>query len=98
MTFKSKDGQFTGYGLFAAVSYDEGKTWPDRRLLTPGGPAREVSTMNRGMFTLSDTMAEPRGYLSITQTRDGRLQLITSGNHYVINLAWIKTLPAAPQK
>ena len=39
LVFKSKDSEFTGYGLFAAVSYDEGKTWPDRRLITPGGPA-----------------------------------------------------------
>ena len=42
-----------GYGLFAAVSYDEGKTWPDRRLITPGGPAREVNTINRGTYTAS---------------------------------------------
>ncbi len=98
MTFKSVDGEFTGYGLFAAVSYDEGKTWPDRRLITPGGPAREVSTINRGTFTLSDTMAEPQGYLAITQTRDGRLQLLTSKNHYVFNLAWIKQLPPTPKK
>ena len=96
MTFKSKGRQFTGYGLFTAVSYDEGKTWPDRRLITPGGPAREVNTINRAMFTLSDTMAEPQGYLSITQTRDGRLQLITSKNHYVFNLTWVKQLPPAP--
>jgi formylglycine-generating enzyme required for sulfatase activity len=98
MTFKSKGGPFTGYGLFAALSYDEGKTWPDRRLITPGGPKREAGTMNHGVFTLSDTMAEPRGYLSITQTRDGRLQLITSGNHYVFNLAWLKQLPPAPNQ
>jgi hypothetical protein len=98
MTLKSKDGEFTGYGLFAAVSYDEGKTWPDRRLITSGGPAREVSTINRGMFTMSETMAEPQGYLAITQTRDGRLQLLTSKNHYVFNLAWVKQLPPAPKK
>ncbi len=98
MTLRSKDGEFTGYGLFAAVSYDEGKTWPDRRLITPGGPAREVSTINRGMFTMSDTMAEPQGYLAVTQSRDGRAQLITSKNHYVFNLAWIKQLPSAPKK
>jgi formylglycine-generating enzyme required for sulfatase activity len=98
MTFKSKEGQFTGYGLFAALSYDEGKTWPDRRLITPGGPKREAATMNHGVFTLSATMAEPKGYLSITQTRDARLQLITSGNHYVFNLAWIKQLPSAPNQ
>ena len=54
--------------------------------------------MNNGAFTLSGTMAEPRGYLSITQTRDSRLQLLTSGNHYVFNLAWIKALPPEPKK
>jgi hypothetical protein len=98
MTFRSKDGEFTGYGLFAAVSYDEGKTWPDRRLITPGGPAREVSTINQGMFTMSDTIAEPQGYLAVTQSRDGRVQLITSKNHYVFNLAWIKAPAPEPKK
>jgi hypothetical protein len=98
LVFKSKDGEFTGYGLFATVSYDEGKTWPDRRLITPGGPAREVNTINRGMFTMSDTMAEPQGYLAITQTRDHRIQLLTSKNHYVFNLAWIKAPAPAPKK
>jgi hypothetical protein len=98
MTFKSKDGEFTGYGLFAAVSYNEGKTWPDRRLITPGGLAREVNTINRGMFTMSDTMAEPQGYLTVTQSRDGCAQLLTSKNHYVFNLAWLKQLPPAPKK
>ena len=97
IAFRSKDGEFTGFGLFAAVSYDEGKTWPDRRLITPGGPARQVNTINKAMFTMSDTMAEPQGYLAITQSRDGRLQLITSKNHYSFNLAWIKQLPSAPR-
>ena len=98
LAFKSTVGDYTGYGLFAAVSYDEGKTWPDRRLITPGGPAHDVSTINRGTFTLSDTMAEPQGYLAITQTRDGNIQLLTSRNHYVFNLAWIKAVPPAPKK
>jgi hypothetical protein len=40
------------------------------------------------------SVGEPAG--PITQTRDGRLQLITSGNHYVFNLAWLKQLPPAP--
>ena len=98
LVFKSKDSEFTGYGLFAAVSYDEGKTWPDRRLITPCGPIREVNTINRSTFTLSDTMAEPQGYLAITQTRDHRIQLITSKNHYAFNIAWLKQLPSAPKQ
>ena len=93
MTFKSKTGEFTGYGMFAAVSFDDGKTWPVRRLLTPGGKEQSINMIDRGMCTLSDTMAEPCGYLAATQTRDGKIQLITSKNHYVFNLSWLKALP-----
>jgi len=82
LTFKSVGGDYIGIGLYAAVSYDEGKTWPDRRLIAPEGR----------------TTADINGYLAITQTRDGRIQLITSQNHYVFNLDWIKALPAAPKK
>jgi hypothetical protein len=67
-------------------------------LITPGGPARQVNTINKAMFTMSDTMAEPQGYLAITQSRDGRLHLITSKNHYIFNLAWVKQLPHAPRQ
>jgi hypothetical protein len=82
LTFKSVGGDYTGYGLYAAVSYDEGKTWPDLRLIAPEGK----------------TAADINGYLAITQTRDGRIQLITSKDHYAFNLAWIKQLPPAPKK
>ena len=35
MTFTDKDGkEYTGPGMFAALSFDEGATWPVRRLLT----------------------------------------------------------------
>lgn len=98
LTFKSAAGDFTGYGLYAAVSYDEGRTWPDRRLLTPGGPLRAAEPGTHVKFQVSDTLAEPTGYLAITQSRDGRIQLVTSQNHYVFNLAWIKTLPLAPER
>jgi len=97
LPFKAADGrEFTGYGLFAAVSYDDGQTWPFRRLVTPGGTERTVPMIDRGEFVLSDTSAEPLGYLAVTQTRDDYVQLLTSKNHYVFNLAWLKTLPPAP--
>jgi len=99
LSFKAANGvEFTGYGLFAALSFDEGRTWPVRKLLTPGGKARTVSMVDRSEFTLSDTLSEPCGYLAATQTRDGNVQLITSKNHYVFNLAWLKALPTAPGK
>jgi formylglycine-generating enzyme len=97
MTFKADDGtEFNGFGLFAAISFDDGKTWPLKRLITPGGKAHEEPSIDRGMFTVSDTMAESAGYLSGTQTRDGNIQLISSKNHYVFNLAWLKQAPPAP--
>lgn len=98
MSFKAAEGsEFTGYGLFAAVSWDEGKTWPVQRLITPGGKAREVNTIDRVRFTMSDTMAEPCGYLAAVQARNGAIHLITSKNHYTFNLAWLKALPTKPQ-
>ena len=98
LTFKSTSGDYTGYGLFAAVSYDDGKTWPDRRLLTPGGPERKWITKERTPFLISDTLAEPTSYLAAIQSRDGNIQLVTSRNHYVFNLAWIKAPAPAPKK
>jgi formylglycine-generating enzyme required for sulfatase activity len=99
LDFKAADGsEFKGYGLFAAVSFDEGKTWPIKRLVTPGGEARTVPGVDRNEFTLSDTMAEPSGYLSVCQTRDDLIQLISSKNHYVFNLGWLKELPPAPRQ
>jgi hypothetical protein len=82
LVFKSKNGEYTGTGLYAAVSYDEGKTWPDRKLIAPEGK----------------TNTDINGYLAITQTRDGRIQLITSKDHYVFNLEWIKLVPLTPKK
>jgi len=99
MTFKAADGpEFTGYGLFAALSFDDGQTWPVRRLITPGGPERTVSGVDKREFTLSETMAEPSGYLAACQTCDDLIQLISSKNHYVFNLGWLKQLPALPKK
>lgn len=95
MTFKRADGtEFTGYGMFAALSFDDGQTWPIRKLITPGGPERTAPSIDRSEFTISDTMAESGGYLAATQTRDGNIQLVSSKNHYVFNLAWLKQLPA----
>ena len=83
-------------GLFGALSFDEGKTWPVRRLITDGLAAREVDGGgNTRRFTMSPTTAEPRGYMSICQTADGLIQLISSKQHYVFNLAWLKSpMPA----
>ena len=85
-------------GLFGALSFDEGKTWPVRKLITAGGPPRAVDGGgNTRKFTMSWDSAEPRGYMSVCQTPDGVIQLISSKQHYAFNLAWLKaTMPAKP--
>ena len=87
-------------GLFAALSLDEGRTWPVRKLISDYKPARRVDGGgNTGWFIMGPNSAEPKGYLSVCQTPDGVIQLITSKQHYAFNLAWIKApMPAAPPK
>jgi len=82
-------------GLYAALSFDEGQTWPVRRLISDDGPGRPVETTDGVLFTLSFTSAEPRGYLSVCQAVDGVIHLISSRQHYAFNLAWLKTPPPA---
>ncbi len=84
------------FGLFAALSYDDGRTWPTIRLVTDDGPARELGTTNgRTKFTMSRSTAEPRGYLSVCQAKNGVIHLISSWNHYAFNTKWIETPPPA---
>jgi formylglycine-generating enzyme len=79
-------------GLFGALSFDEGETWPVRRLITDGGPERELDGGgNTRRFKMSATTAEPRGYLAATQTPDEVIHLISSKLHYRFNLAWLKS-------
>lgn len=81
---------FQGYGMYAAVSYDEGKTWPIKRLLTDG----VTRFLNGGAWTqffeMDDRHAEPRGYLAGTQTPDNMIHLITSRFYYKFNLQWLE--------
>jgi hypothetical protein len=80
-------------GLYAAISYDDGRSWPHIRLVTDDGPARKARTTDSREFTLSKTSAEPRGYLSVCQARNGLIHLISSWNHYSFNLQWLQTPP-----
>ncbi len=91
MMFTDQSGKpFKGYGMYAALSYDEGKTWPVKRLLTDG----IYRFLNGGAWTqffeMDENHAEPRGYLAGTQTPDNMIHLITSRFYYKFNLAWLK--------
>ena len=63
-------------GLFAAVSFDEGKTWLYIRLVTDDGTGREIETMDKRPFTMDLNTAEPGGYLTACQSEDGIIHLI----------------------
>jgi hypothetical protein len=87
------------FGMFAALSFDEGKTWPVKKLLTDGGAAREIDGGgNTGRFIMDPTHAEPKGYLAATQTPDGLIHLISSKQYYVFNLTWIRQGTGAENK
>lgn len=86
---------FTGRGMFAALSLDEGQTWPIRKLVTPGGPRCVLDApCNRrwgaAFSTLDSDRAESRGYLTAEQGSDGMIHVLSSGTHYAFNLAWLK--------
>lgn len=84
--------------LFGAVSFDEGKTWPLRRVISPGIEDRPAETINGGRIRMSANWSEPQGYLSVCQSRDGVIQLLSSISHYAFNLAWLKQgQPEAPR-
>jgi len=82
-------------GMFSALSYDDGKTWPHIRLISHDGADQEVSTMDGRLFTLGFSSAEPGGYLSVCQAANGVIHLITSRQHYAFNLKWLETRPPA---
>ena len=90
MLFPDKEGNaYRGYGLYAALSYDEGKTWPVKKLITDG----QERYLNGGAWTqffhMDKTHAEPRGYMALTQSPDNRIHLVSSRIYYCFNLAWL---------
>lgn len=91
MEFTDADGnKFKGYGMYAAVSYDDGKTWPVKRLLTDGKERHLNGGAWTGYFDMDATHAEPRGYLAGTQSPDNTIHIISSRIHYRFNLKWLE--------
>lgn len=97
MEFADGDGnRFMGYGLYAAVSFDDGKTWPVKRLITDSEKRFMDGGAWTGFFESDSSHAEPRGYMAATQTPDGIIHLLSSRLHYRFNLAWL--LANSPSK
>lgn len=89
MQFRQNGTGFKGYGMFAALSFDEGKTWPVKKLLTNGKTRLLDGGAWTGFFEMNPTHAEPAGYLAATQTPDNVIQLVSSRLHYRFNLEWL---------
>jgi hypothetical protein len=89
MEFRDQQGQSVwGHGMFAAVSFDDGQTWPLRKLLTPGQGTWDGGAHTK-TFAASPQRAEHAGYLAATQTPDDQIHLISSRLHYRFNLPWL---------
>ena len=98
MIFPDREGNnYRGYGLYAAVSYDEGKTWPVKRLLTDGTTRFLDGGAWTKHFLMDTTHAEPRGYMAATQSPDNLIHLVSSRLYYCFNLAWITDGRPAPE-
>ncbi len=89
MAFSGRDGEYRGYGMYAALSFDEGKTWPVKKLLTDGTRRYLDGGAFTGWFLSDVTHAEPKGYLAVTQGPDNMIHLCTSALHYMFNLEWL---------
>ena len=76
-------------GMYCALSFDDGETWPFRRVISDGGPDRVIEAMDGIPCLMGPRHAEVNGYLTACQSADGLIQLITSRNHYSFNLAWL---------
>lgn len=85
-------------GLFGALSYNDGDTWTNIRLISDDGPDREIETMDGRPFIMGLNCAEPGGYLAVTQGRDGIIHLISSKQHYRFNYAWLKEPPPSAMR
>jgi formylglycine-generating enzyme required for sulfatase activity len=80
-------------GLFGAISFDGGETWPLKRLITDDGPGRPVECTSGGLFTMSQSNGEHQGYLAVCQGLDGIIHLISSRQHYAFNFQWLLASP-----
>nr|MDO8083439.1 SUMF1/EgtB/PvdO family nonheme iron enzyme [Candidatus Sigynarchaeum springense] len=81
------------HGMFSALSFDEGKSWTCKRLVSDGDMMGKVlpSADFIKSFTMDATHAEPAGYLAAVQSPDGIVHLISSHLHYRLNLAWLRS-------
>ncbi|MCF7974288.1 MAG: SUMF1/EgtB/PvdO family nonheme iron enzyme [Phycisphaerae bacterium] len=87
----AKGQMTTVYGTYAALSWDEGKTWPVKRVMSDIKIGSRTITMGpwNETCTLDATHGQPKAYWAATQTPDGMVHLNDSRLYYAFNLAWL---------
>jgi hypothetical protein len=75
-----------GYGMFATLSFDEGETWPVRKLI-PDDPAAPWEARHDAGVNMD-----------VIQTPDGIIHLASSRRYYRFNLAWLKKPMPPPSR
>jgi len=82
MNFEDSNGNMkNGSGIFSALSFDEGATWPKKKLI-PNWDKRPWKSRYSG-------------YLSCVQSPDRMLHLVNSKFYYRFNLEWLReSMPA----
>lgn len=81
----------TIYGTYAALSWDEGETWPIKRVLSnvKSGSETYIKGPRDREIILSPTQGHRRAYWTATQSPDGIIHLSGSRLYYGINLSWL---------
>jgi sulfatase modifying factor 1 len=78
-------------GTYAAVSWDEGETWPVKRVMSnvkTGSKKYLAGPWNREI-TLDATHGQNKSYWAATQAPNGIIHLNDSRLNYAFNLAWL---------
>jgi len=79
--------------LFGALSFDDGQTWPVRRVISDCRDDHQIETFDGAPALMNPNNSEALGYLSVCQGLDGVIHLISSINEYAFNIAWLKQEP-----
>ena len=80
-------------GVYGALSFDEGKTWPHKRLISDDGPGRPIESTGGAQVIMSERNSDYRGYMAGCQGLDGVIHLTTSRSHFAFNKKWLMTPP-----
>lgn len=95
--FRAKNGEGkmdTVYGMYAAVSFDEGRSWPEsyRKVVSDLKGDQELVLHTapwQRSNTISKNVGQVGGYMIATQTPDGMIHLTDGNIIYTFNLEWI---------